>query len=262
MAKKMIPTRLSIMTLNLWREKYWEQRQDAIGHLFYRFQPDIFCVQEIRGQSRTFLDKALPRYERIHDDFLGWMCESNIYWKSELFDKIEYGLEDVGILEKYRRLFWVRLRLGNLGHTIFVSTAHLTYKEHPEEIKLGYSPRLSQAQKIVSTLKILSGEQEPTFLMGDFNDDFHPVHILFGAGYESCFGALGIQSPPTWPSCPSLARATNGPPAAQVLDWIVSNNYARAIVAQVPRFVYKGVAPSDHWPVIAMYEFPKRGCNE
>lgn len=252
---KKFPTRLSVMTLNLWREKYWEQRQDAIRHFFHRFQPDVLCVQEIREQSRNVLDEILPQYKRIHDNFPGWVCESNIYWKSELFEEVEHGFENVGILEEYRRLFWVRLRLRNLGHSIFVGTAHLTYKAHLEEIKSGYSPRLSQIRKIVSVLKILSREHEPTFLMGDFNDDFHPIHILFEAGYESCFGALGVQSPPTWPSCPSLARAVNGLPAAQVLDWIVSNNYARAIVAQVPQFVHKGIAPSDHWPVIAMYEF-------
>lgn len=253
----MFPIRISIMTFNLWREKYWEQRRDAIKHFFYRFQPDVFCVQEIRRPSRVFLDAILPQYERIHDNFPGWICEGNIYWKSELFEKVECGFENVGILEECRRLFWVRLRLRDLGHTIFVSTAHLTYKGHPKEIKLGYPPRLSQMRNIINALKILSEEQEPTFLMGDFNDDFHPIHILSKAGYKSCFGALGVQSPSTWPSSPSLARSVNGLPSAQTLDWIVSNNHAKAIVAQVPQFVYKGIALSDHWPVIAMYEFPR-----
>ena len=39
----------------------------------------------------------------------------------------------------------------------------------------------------------------------------------------------------------------------QTLDWIVSRD-ARAVAALVPEYVLDGVSPSDHLPVLAVYE--------
>ncbi len=62
-----------------------------------------------------------------------------------------------------------------------------------------------------------AGKVKPVlaFFMGDMNDAYHPQRILGRAGFTSCFAALGMQSPPT---------------------------YA------------EGLAPSDHWPVQAIYQ--------
>jgi hypothetical protein len=43
----------------------------------------------------------------------------------------------------------------------------------------------------------------PIFLMGDLNEDFHPVRILNQAGFTDCFTALGLPTPATHPARPS-----------------------------------------------------------
>ncbi len=40
----------------------------------------------------------------------------------------------------------------------------------------------------------------------------------------------------------------------QCVDWITANNQARALAASVPHFYLNDAAPSDHWPVQAVYE--------
>jgi len=40
----------------------------------------------------------------------------------------------------------------------------------------------------------------------------------------------------------------------EAIDLIMANRSARAVAASVPYFYYSGMAPSDHWPVQAIYE--------
>jgi hypothetical protein len=40
----------------------------------------------------------------------------------------------------------------------------------------------------------------------------------------------------------------------ETIDWIVANKEARPVAACEPRFYLKDFAPSDHWPVQAVYE--------
>jgi hypothetical protein len=90
--------------------------------------------------------------------------------------------------------------------------------------------------------------------MGDLNDPVHPMRILHDAGYISCFASLGIQSPPTHPCYPTAQIAAGERTTNQTIDWIMSNSQARPLAAQVPRCYHQDMAPSDHWPVLAVYE--------
>ena len=129
----MFPTRLSIVTYNLWNTVRWPVREAALKQFVDLFQPDILCLQELRAETQSFLDQALPQHQRVADDLPGWTCESNIYWRSDLLEGVDHGAEDVGMLEEHRRLFWVRLQVRQPARTIFVSTAHFTYQGHPKE---------------------------------------------------------------------------------------------------------------------------------
>jgi hypothetical protein len=168
--------------------------------------------------------------------------------------EIEHGAEDVGLLEQDRRLFWVRLQLQGQEGTLFVSTAHFTYQGNPRERETGLSPRLEQARRTVEALRRLVRDQEPAWFMGDLNDPVHPVRILDEAGYKSCFSTLGLLCPPTFPCYPTANVPAGTRVFNQTIDWIVSNQHARAIAAQVPQCYHGDVAPSDHWPVLAVYE--------
>ena len=251
----MDPTRLSFVTYNLWNIQRWPERKAALRGFFRRFQPDVFCLQELRIETRDELDEALPDHRRVEDSFPGWMRESNIYWNKNLLQEVQHGAEDIGIgSDAYRRLFWVRLKVRSSGKTFFVATAHYTYQEHPEELKTGYSPRLEQAKRTAQMLTGLAREKEPVLFLGDLNDPVVPVHILAEAGFQDCFSRLNLLPPSTWPAWPTARILPWESHGSQTIDWIVSNDHARPIAASVPQYYFDDLSPSDHWPVLAVYE--------
>lgn len=250
----MIPTRISLITYNLWLTHRWPARAPALERFLTLFTPDVLCVQELQRPTQEFLDRVLKEYDRVHDPFPGWTTESNIYWASTAFERVEQGAEEVGHFEPERRLFWVRLRVKPSQKTIFVATAHLTTARHREEAETGASPRVRQLNRIAGELTRLVREGEPAFFMGDMNDPWHPQRILMQAGFVSCFAALGMQSPPTFQSYPTANVHPGEQTITEAIDLIVANKYARAIAASVPQCYAGDLAPSDHWPVQAIYQ--------
>jgi endonuclease/exonuclease/phosphatase family metal-dependent hydrolase len=250
----MVPTRLSLITYNLWLTERWPARAGALQRFLTLFAPDVLCVQELQRPTQEFVDAALQEHERVRDPFVGWTNESNIYWSKALFESVEHGAEDVGHPEPDRRMFWVRLRLKPLPRTVFVATAHLTSPRNRDEGQSGVSPRIRQLKRIADELTRLVRKEEPAFFMGDMNDAYHPQRILKQAGFVSCFAALGMQSPPTFQCYPTANVPPGEPTVTEAIDLIAANRYARAVAASVPQCYGEDTAPSDHWPVQAVYE--------
>ena len=251
----MLPTRISLLTYNIWNVERWSFREPALRKFLELFSPDILAVQELRRRSRTFLDGVLDTHRRVQDPFVGWALESNIYWRDSMFTELEHGAEDVQIKEAgHRRLFWLRLQMRDSDRSILVGTAHLTHQRHPTETATGQSPRVAETKRIIVELKRLRLKREPVFFMGDFNDPVHPTNLLHQDGFVSSFAALGLVPPPTFKCYPTADVALGRLVMNQCVDWIVANEHARPIAACVPQFYFKDAAPSDHWPVQAVYE--------
>lgn len=250
-----MPTRVNCITYNIWNVERWDDRAPALGKFLKLFDPDVLCLQELRRKTRTFLDKALPGHSRVNDSFVGWALESNIYWRNSMFFEIEHGAEDVGIKVKgHRRLFWARLECRTSGRSILVGTAHLTHQRHPTEAATGNSPRVAEAKAIARELKRLNRRREPVVFMGDMNDPVHATNVLHDAGYVSSFAALGLVPPTTFKVYPTADVQIGKLVMNQCVDWIVANEEAKPIATASPRFYYRDMAPSDHWPVQAIYE--------
>lgn len=252
----MVPSRLSFITYNLWLTERWPERAAALERFLGLFAPDVLCVQELQRPTQEFIDGVLREHDRVRDPFSGWTSESNIYWRKAVLEKIDHGAEEVGHLEPERRLFWARLGLKSPQRTIFVATAHLTPPRRGEEPETGVSPRVLQLKRIASELGRLVREGEPAFFMGDMNDAWHPQRTLKPAGFVSCFAALGMQSPPTYQCYPTADIHPGEQTVTEAIDLIVANRHARAVAASVPQCYAGNLAPSDHWPVQAIYELP------
>ena len=251
----MTPTRINLITYNIWNTERWNVRAPALRKFLELFDPDVLCVQELRRKSRAFLDRVMSGHSRVEDCFVGWALESNIYWRDSMFEEIEHGAEDVGIKEAgHRRLFWVRLQAKALERSIVVATAHLTHQRHPDEARTGHSHRVPETKRIIAELERIGSRREPVFFMGDMNDPVHPTNLLHDAGFVSSFAALGLLPPPTFKCYPTADVAPGKLAMNQCIDWIVANAQARALASTVPQFYLKDSAPSDHWPVQAVYE--------
>jgi endonuclease/exonuclease/phosphatase family metal-dependent hydrolase len=261
----MSANRVSVMTFNMWKmmnePSNWPQRRLPMFECLTTFTPDILCAQELHPSFHDVLIEALPSHTYVKDDFAGWQNESNIYWNTNLFTMIEYGIVDIGMKEPLRRLFWVLLKINTNTQTtqqILVATAHYTWEGHAEESTTGINLRKQQAQRTATTLHELQsriGDPHLTMLfMGDLNENFHPRRILREAGFIDCFSALRLPPIPTHPQRPSIPQEDNLGDCT--LDWIMQNNYARPILANVLRNLLctGGYSVSDHCPVMCIYE--------
>lgn len=243
------PTRFTVCTYNIWTHTRWPERKPALQQFAALHLPDILCLQEVQADSRAALDETLgATHDRIDDPFEGWTCEGNIYWNKALFEKVGCGAEQIGILEQYRRMFWVRLRvLDGSEQTLLVSTAHYTYHGHPEAVASEKNVRMAQARETVAALNQITHENESVLFMGDLNDTNEPIRILREGGLADCFAALGRDSRHTWPAAPT----SQGP--EQTIDWLMHRGAIRPISAEVVDFYADDLAPSDHKPVLATY---------
>ncbi|MEV6040764.1 hypothetical protein AB0L65_57320 [Nonomuraea sp. NPDC052116] len=256
-----------VMTYNLWGDWHLEQREPAIRDLFSTRPPDLLATQELRPRSRAVVDEALPGHARVHDDFLGWGAQSNLWWRRELFDLVEYGTRDVGILDANARLFWVRLqpRAGEARPLVF-STAHLTWPGHAQEREDGRNLRTGQAERVVTALDEIAGDAACLFTV-DINDIGQPLWALGNGGFLDSFTALGRTSPVTHPvePLPFVAdRGTRLSPLgspSKAIDWIFSRGPIATRASEVVEFFSAGNAPSDHKPVAATFTLPSAAAS-
>ncbi len=70
----MVPTRLSIVTYNIWNTTRWGVREPALRQFVKLFNPDLLCLQELREETQACLDEAMQDHARVDDDLPGWTC--------------------------------------------------------------------------------------------------------------------------------------------------------------------------------------------
>ena len=254
------------MTHNLWGDKFADERAGSLGRLYTVRPPDLLATQELRPWSRDIVDAALDDHERVVDDFPGWGKQSNLWWRRSVFEYVEHGAEDVGILDDGARLFWVRLRfVADPAQTIVFSTGHLTWPGHITERESGSNLRVPQAARVVAELARIAPE-EPCIFTVDINDIGGANWTFGNAGFLDSFTALHRHSPPTHPVIPSgfnEAIGTGMSPLAsppKAIDWLYFRGPLVARSSEVVEFFDRSVAPSDHYPVAATFSLAPLGA--
>jgi endonuclease/exonuclease/phosphatase family metal-dependent hydrolase len=245
----MLPIRFVACTYNLWKDHRWPEREQPLRQFMLLHQPDILCVQELCPPSRDLLDRVLTTHQRVDDPFEGWTTEGNIYWNQVLFKLVQYGAEELGMLERRRRLFWVQLqpRFADTP-TLWITTAHYTWPGNSQERQDQINIRTTQAHNTVKALDQLTARSAPLLFMGDLNDYYSPLKVLREeAGLMDCFTALGRIPQITRPTFPTDAHT----PA--VIDWMLHRGPLQPMSCEVVDFFVGDVAPSDHKPLLTTY---------
>lgn len=252
------PCRFSVMSYNLWNTLRWDERRPALEAFFAHHRPDLLMLQELRRETRDALDGWLSEHRRVQDeDLKGWTCESNLYWRDELFEYEDHGAEWVEHLEPERRLFWVRLKPRHeVGGTLLLAMVHLTWVGNPTEKAGGPSPRPKQAEMVVDSLMRLRRPDEPLLLGGDMNDAHHAIRLLRESGLEYLQALLGRFPEVTWPALPTGTPAVvrGAPHSPEAIDWILVDGPLQVLGAEVIDYHHNDIAPSDHKPVLGFCE--------
>lgn len=233
---------------NLWGSYRWAEREPSLERFFQLHRPDVLCVQELTPEARELIERILPEVSHVDDPIEGWSHESNIFWDTGLFDVVDHGTADIGILVSSRSLFWVRLQIAGTSSTMLVATAHFDWIGNTREVAEHVNVRVEQAERTVEALDALAGDDEPVLFMGDLNDDWNPLDVLRAAGFADSFTALGQDPVPTHPT-PRMKRSY--PPRTH--DWMLHRGPIRPLLTAVID-TYVGDFPgSDHKPVATTY---------
>lgn len=243
----MKPSRFVVATYNIWGANRWPEREGALRGFLQDIRPDILALQEFRPALQEVIDAELDGHERVDDPFEGWTNEGNIYWLSRLFERVEHGAEDIGMLEPRRRLFWVRLRFIDTDQTIVIANAHYTWPGHKKEAADHINPRVRQAERTLAALDKLVPEDEPVIFLGDLNECANAIKTLRRGGLKDCWTGKGTYPQPTHPAYPTA----KGWP--QVIDWQLYRGPIRPMVCEVVDYTKDELSPSDHKPVLVAY---------
>ena len=246
-------------TYNLWGTYRWSERHPSIESFLLLHRPDVLCVQELTPEACQLIEGTLPSMNRVDDPFGGWTHEGNIFWNTHLFSAAEHGTVDIGILTPARRLFWVRLRIEGTSATILVATVHFDWFGNDRELAERINVRVEQAERTVKALDDLAGDDEPVLIMGDLNDDRHPLAVLRDAGFADSFMALGQDPVPTHPAHP----IANGPP--RTYDWMLHRGPIHPLLTAVIDAYVGDLPGSDHKPVATTYRLeisPRSGRRQ
>jgi len=253
-----LPTRISLTTYNLWNTEHLEERTPALEDFFRRFDSDIICVQEFRPELAALLDKNLPDHDRVAEQKYepGWMCEGNIYYNNKMFDMVEFGAEEIGMKDKgyARRLWWAKLQLKATSQVIMVATVHFTWEGHADECATGTSPRVEYTHRVIEFFRKHHHTVDALIFCGDYNDRYHPRRILQKAEYIDTFSQLSLPMHRTWPT-PSWNWCEDPLLASDfTCDFIFTCNRVKTLASQVLEHSYKGINPSDHFPLQAVLQ--------
>lgn len=260
------PVRISVTTFNVWGDNNWPARADALASSLLSMWSDVYLLQEITPAIVEHLDKSIGAdYERIDptqgdkkEQSAGWLSESNIFWKKDLFELVDHGHGDLEIDDHPERcLFWARLSVkSNPKVTFFVSTAHFPWVGCPKELETGMNQRIPAALRVCEHFRRIVSVNECAIFGGDLNDDFHPVRILSEeVGLMDVFESLDLPPPITHPVRPSSLQEEMRP--NRTLDWLLCSMPSPCrVVAAFAKQTRGGTYPpvSDHLPVVAVFE--------
>jgi endonuclease/exonuclease/phosphatase family metal-dependent hydrolase len=245
--------RFTAMSVNLWNTQRWPARETPLRALLAR-RPDVLCVQELRPQIAAVIDAELPDHLRVIGTERGWTHEGNIWWDATRLDHLGHGASPFGAAERDRRVFWVRLQELSTGQELVVATVHLTWLGGSDEVETGMNPRLAQAREVVQVLDDVAGST-PCLVMGDLNDPAVPIRILRESGFTDAWSALGVVPPATFPAFPLSTEGSRRPPhlPPSTIDWQLHRGSVEPILTEVVDQPWRGVAPSDHRPLVTLY---------
>jgi len=241
------PIRFVVGTYNIWGTNRWPEREQALRAFLRDLRPDVLCLQEFRPETQAVLDDELSKHEHVRDPFEGWTREGNIYWSTELFELVQHGAEEIGIIETLRRLFWVRLRVTGTDSTVVIATAHYTWTGNKREVTEHVNPRIGQAERTLQVLDRIVPADEPVIFMGDLNEAENAIKTLLRGGLMDCWRGKNTIPHATHPAYPTVM----GPP--RVIDWQLYRGPIRPMVCEVVDYTKDALTPSDHKPLLVAY---------
>lgn len=251
-------------------EHSWEARREAVAQRVRGVGADIVATQECLALQAEDLRRLLPDFAlagvgRDDGDLLGEMCA--ILWRRDRFIKLEEGHRwhaEPGLLPSppdadaacVRMFSWVLLAEKSApGRRLLVVDTHLDH--------VGAQARERAALRLRTFLQE-HARNVPVVVMGDFNcpaeAGSRPWQILTEIGLPQLKDSFrALHAPDELPEGTFHGFTGKDQPAR--IDWILSGGGLCPLQSWIDRQRVDGVVPSDHHPVVTVFQPPVEGVR-
>ncbi|MBD3378785.1 hypothetical protein GF406_27405 [candidate division KSB1 bacterium] len=259
---------LIVMTFNI-KNRYqeppndWQSRLPKIKEVIEDHAPHVFGVQEAFYNQVKDLDEALPGYEWIglgrdggsRNEFMA------VYYDTQRLQPLEFDhfwLSDTPLTmasaswgnTNRRMVTWVKFRDKQVSREFVFINTHF---DHRVELARVNSAFLIEKK----TRDIESGT--PVILVGDFNAQAgqHPAYDILtkAAAFEDSWLKASER---VGEGLDTFNGFRYGPhDGGRRIDWILARGPIKAQKAIIDNRDYDRLYPSDHFPVIAHYDYVK-----
>lgn len=233
----------------------WTYRKHAVAGLFRKYRPDFISVQEPNDFQTEFLREMLPEYNHIGvrkpaPDF--WQNNVIFYRNSiDCLDEQHFFLSETpSVPSRSWGSQWPRqCTIGrfnlNSRELVCVNT-HFDFEE----------PAQYQSAQLIWQKIVTQFSDYPAILMGDFNAEPD------SKAYQWFTGQIneGMDTLPDFKTTfkspyPGTYHQFTGKPIVGLIDWILYRGEFRLKKCLVIEDSFDGLYPSDHFPIMAHFEF-------
>jgi endonuclease/exonuclease/phosphatase family metal-dependent hydrolase len=237
----------------------WDNRRDIFVETVRKRAPDLMGTQELYALQAEYIVEKLPQYTWFglsrrgnhEDEHMGVFylkdrlkpVESGNYWLSETPEVP--GSSSWGI-PYIRMVTWALFEDLKTGRRFFYYNTHFPHREVEDE-----QARLNCANIIVDRL-LARPPGETLVMTGDFNTDGE------SATHEIITGKVGFKD--AWIEAASKSgplgtfHEFKGVPGRRI-DWILYRGSLRLASVETITDNQDGRYPSDHFPVLAVFEW-------
>ena len=245
---------LTVMTMNIRFGlandgiNKWNNRKALVEKILDQYPADFIGIQEANHFQAEFLTSVLPNHK-----FIGWYNKSVETWQSNLL-----FYHQSWQCRKHSHYF--------LSHTPD-RTSKLEGAKWPRQCVIGLFKEGDrqlvaanthfdfdipvQTESATLTIDFLSGfpEKLPVFITGDFNcNPGSPAYNIFKThGFSDIFEGENVTT----------FHAFEGRSTGEHLDWILYGKRLTPVSRHVIKDCFSNRYPSDHFPVIAKFEWKK-----
>lgn len=236
----------------------WDARRDIMVGVIRRYKPDLIGTQELYRSQGDYIVQKLPAYTWFglsrrgnqEDEHMGVFYRRS---RLELLDSGNFWLSETpGVpgsmswgVSLPRMVTWAEFRDKRTGKHFRYFNTHFPHRQQDDEA------RQHCARLILERIQALPAET--TVLMtGDFNSDIsaEPHRILASALTD----AWQQVSKPSGPRA-TFHRFTGRPAALRRIDWILYRGNLTPRKVETITYNRKGRYPSDHFPVLAVFNW-------
>jgi endonuclease/exonuclease/phosphatase family metal-dependent hydrolase len=224
----------------------WERRKDRLRALLREHPVDFLCAQEVNLFQADFLRECLPGHSvcGVRDPAPAFW-QNNVITGSPAWERTgcaRFFLSDSPwVPSRFAGSKWPRqctvAVFRREGLEVACVNTHLDFRARVRE---------AAARVLLEELEGLVPEGAPVVLAGDFNAaPGEPCYrMLTERGFEDVFREHGGG---TWHGFTGRARGGR-------IDWILSRGGVSAVEGRIVTGAFGGGYPSDHFPVMAVFE--------